>query len=208
MSRVSHSTTKCVLPFLTMCLILSHGRDELRFSHFSVQEYLVSERILISTSPSFRIVEPTANELVAKICLVYLLSLCYTTVLERKHVDLFPFSRYSAKYWPRHLHASEPHRRMILESTLARRLFELSPMNTWVRVYDPDNDHRAISNDTDVSAGPTRIFAPPLYYSSLLGFINVTRWLLDGDTNINTRGRHFGKGADVNGQGGFFGNAL
>jgi hypothetical protein len=45
----------------------------LRFAHFSVKEYLVSTRIS-NVSAGFRILDPVAHELVARISLLYLLS--------------------------------------------------------------------------------------------------------------------------------------
>ena len=53
-------------------------------------------------------------------------------------------------------------------------------------MYDPDQPYRSSVVIT---------FPPPLYYSSLLGLADVTEWLLK-------------TGADVNAEGGKYGNAL
>jgi ankyrin repeat protein len=139
---------------------------------------------LTSVSSNFRIVDSIVHVLVTRISLVYLLSLSEITSSRAEALEHFPYSKYSAERWPEHFHASEPERRLLLEGTLARRIFDLPSMTTWLQVNNPD------------LASHNRTFPPPLYYSSLLGFVNVTQWLLD-------------RGADVNAQGGgYYGNAL
>jgi hypothetical protein len=60
----------------------------------------------------------------------------------------------------------------------------------WVRLWDPEKPWR----EPDLQKGLERI-ADPLYYAALLGLREVVKLLLD-------------KGADVNAQGGDYGNAL
>ena len=124
-----------------------------------------------------------AHAFVARISLIYLLSLPETlsSVAEARYQ--YPYSVYSAEYWPRHSHASDPERRLELETTLVRRLFESPSLTTSLRVYNPD-------------PFPNETLAPPLHYSSLLGFVNVTEWLLNKDPDVNAQG------------GGDYGNAL
>ena len=76
----------------------------------------------------------------------------------------------------------------MLEHNLVIKLFD-SPSDTrithWLRVYNPDRPWvTGLSN-----------FGTPLYYSSLLGLANVSELILE-------------RGADVNAQGGHYGNAL
>jgi ankyrin repeat protein len=110
----------------------------------------------------------------------------------------------------------------MLERTLAMRIFDLTSMANWLRVFDPDQPYRE-------SSYPNWTFPPPLYYSSLLGFVYVMEWLLDRGADVNAKGEHYygnalqaasyegqkavvrlllDRGADVNAQGGDYGNSL
>ncbi|KAH6838311.1 vegetative incompatibility protein HET-E-1 [Alternaria alternata] len=61
---------------------------------------------------------------------------------------------------------------------------------TWIRLHDPDRPWEGPNSEKSLDSVPM-----PLYYAALLGFSTVTRLLLD-------------KGAEVNAQGGYYGNAL
>ena len=156
-----------------------------------------------------------AHAFVTRISLIYLLSLPETLLSRAEARDQYPYSVYSAEHWPGHSHASDPERRLELETTLIRRLFVSPSLTTSLRVYNPD-------------PFPDETLAPPLYYSSLLGFVNVTEWLSNTDPDVNAQGGGWGnalqaasfnghepvvrllldRGADVNAQGGGWGKAL
>lgn len=101
-------------------------------------------------------------------------------LVDHKQLDS-GFLNYAARYWPFHLKAIAPDARERLECSLVFRLFK-GEMPNWLSVYNPDGT----SPNT---------FPSPLYYSAPLGLTNVAKLLLD-------------EGADVNAQGGHFGNAL
>jgi hypothetical protein len=209
-------------------------RDELRFAHYSVKEYLVSTRISSGVICSFSISERPAHQLVARISLIYLLFFSKPknpAQLERMLKE-FTFLEYAARHWHRHFHsASDVEETQIPEQYLAIKLFDptTSCLLNSHRVYDPDPPYRESSHRNWT-------FPPPLYYSSLLGFVNVTEWLLDWGADVNAQGGYYGNalqaasvrgheavvrllldrgvdvntqgGYDVNAQGGFYGNAL
>jgi hypothetical protein len=66
------------------CLITHEFDDEVRLAHYSVKEYLVSERIQQSTAREFYISKAAADILVAKTALVYLLDTTYEGVPRAK----------------------------------------------------------------------------------------------------------------------------
>ena len=70
------------------------------------------------------------------------------------------------------------------------QLFQGEPFQNWIRLYDPDFRWRG----TDIKRNITSI-ASPLYYASREGLFEPVSLLLE-------------KGADVNTQGGHYGNAL
>jgi hypothetical protein len=195
----------------------------MRFAHYSVKEYLVSERISNVVS-SFRIVDSAAHELFARISLVYLLSFDGSTATKAENLEALPLLRYAAQFWPTHLHASTDKGVQMVEFTLARRIFERQYMANWLGIYNPD-DNMGGYPFSQFLVPP--VFGPPLYYSSLLGLTNVTEWLCQtGD--VNAQGGNYGNAlqaacrgghkdvvqlllendADVNAQGGHYGNAL
>lgn len=57
------------------CLITLTSRNEVRLAHYSVKEYLVSERIHRGPATAFQISEIGFGVLARKICLVYLLDI-------------------------------------------------------------------------------------------------------------------------------------
>lgn len=66
------------------CLITLTSKEEVRLAHYSVNEYLVSERIQRSLTASFQIFEIGFGVLATKICLVYLLDITYDGVCSAK----------------------------------------------------------------------------------------------------------------------------
>lgn len=59
------------------CLVTLTENTNVILAHYSVKEYLVSERIRLGPATSFQISDVSANVLAAKICLVYLLDITY-----------------------------------------------------------------------------------------------------------------------------------
>jgi hypothetical protein len=69
--------------------------EELRLAHFSVKEYLVSDRV--RTGPTSRYsIGKCADEYIAQTCLTYLLYFRGPTLLTSTSIDEFPLARYAA----------------------------------------------------------------------------------------------------------------
>jgi hypothetical protein len=159
---------------------------ELRLAHFSVKEYLISDRIApsFSSSPADRV----ARASIAKLCLAYLLDLDHGLPPDELRAR-FKFSQYCARYWTIHAKAAdgvdEGLQTKILEFLNERERAYL----TCYDLYDPDlswlDSDRRVATDRP----------PPLYYASLMGLSKSVGALLD-------------RGADVNAQGGWYDNAL
>ncbi|KAJ5273735.1 Pfs NACHT and ankyrin domain protein [Penicillium angulare] len=116
-----------------------------------------------------------------KTCLTYL------TEISGSHEEIqqdFPMARYAAESWTGHAalaQASED----IVQVTI-RFLEEEATFQRWARLYQADRSW-------DVDPGPPR--GSRLYYACFLGLVAPARVLIS-------------KGADVNAQGGIYGNAL
>ena len=167
-----------------------NNRFIVRLAHFSVKEYLISERILQGKAKCYSLREADANILIYNECLAYLLEFDSLDFLTSQFLTEFPLAQYAARYWTQHAQVAE--RNSSFEPLLGIKLFLTtgSGLLNWIRLYDPDipwmnSKLRKISND----------ICPPLYYASQAGLHKSVQLLLE-------------KGADVNAQGGLYGKAL
>ncbi|KAJ6101889.1 NACHT nucleoside triphosphatase [Penicillium sp. IBT 16267x] len=203
-----------------------------RIVHFSVQEYLQSDRILQQNSRLFALRSARANTEIAQICLVYLLEpTLFEGLLNETKLTKFPFAHFAAMYWFHHYENSDEGRSKIEQLVL--RLFKdkSKPFATWIRLHDMDNP-RKIHVEYD---RPIASMACPLYYAALLGLkyplgdiLAIDNGDADASDAVNAQGGRLGyalqaasygglaevvqmlldRGADINAQSGEYGNAL
>ena len=84
-----------------VAVVNDSGQKIVQFSHFSVREYLTSDRIAISEHVSrFHVLPRLAHALVARACLAVLLQLDDRIV--RDEIQNFPLALYAAQYWVDH----------------------------------------------------------------------------------------------------------
>ncbi|GAP83716.1 putative ankyrin repeat protein [Rosellinia necatrix] len=135
------------------------GRATVRIAHFSVQEYLESERILLDKEISrFHIRERDGHTHMASICLTLLLEPQLARLDDLRAIkNMHPLVGYAAQRWDMHLA-----RGTVSDRVEARvlRLFqdEKGAFDTWLRVFDPDS-----------LASEFNIRGDPVYYAALLG---------------------------------------
>ncbi|KAF8521042.1 hypothetical protein JB92DRAFT_2677432, partial [Gautieria morchelliformis] len=153
---------------------------ELTLAHFSVREYLVSESLRTHRKLSFYHCDTKlANTFIAKTCLTYLLQFNQHSI-SRDIRMLHPLCSYAAKYWIRHTQPDND------DDPTLRRLItdhlqpESTVYSTWLELCYP---HWYLRNRALI------------YYMSEAGLTIVSRELLEN-------------GADINAQGGEYGNAL
>ena len=148
------------------------GRKMVQFSHFSVKEYLTSDRVAnLEHVSRFHIHPKPAHTHLAKACLSVLLHLDYSvTDAELRN---FPLARYAAEHWVEHAQFEDV-------SSYIRDgmdiLFEKDRphFSTWVWLYDIDCDGDSHVGDTR----PEELDRLPLYYAALCGFRGVVGRLL------------------------------
>ena len=162
-------------------------KKAVQFSHFSVREYLTSDRIVNSAPVShFHILPRPAHTLLARACLSVLLQLDHAA--DQTNIQSFPLARYAAKHWVDHAQFED------ISSDIRDgmdRLFERDKPHfaAWVRVYDVDGYDAWNSEDEDGNDGkfdikditptyPKRPHAVPLYYATLCGFRDLAERLL------------------------------
>ena len=194
-----------------------------RLAHFSVKEYLVSDRIQHGTAPHYRIREIESHGVLAEDCLAYLLQFDEPGSLTDETLELSPLAGYAAKFWPHHAKLAE--KASTKSTTLLSTELLMSDREgflSWIRICNPDRNYRKnLRRRLDD-------LAPPLYYASLAGLFESVRMLIEWGMDVNVKGGVDGNalqaaclqghidvvgllldnGANVNAQGGFYGNAL
>ena len=201
------------------------GSQELMLAHFSVKEYLISDRLKNASICRYHITSSSANLSIAKTCLTYLLHFESPTILTPDFSQEFPFIRYAAEFWPWHY--------CFIPNTADREVVDFLGCNlvksenscfiNWLRIFNPDDilGRSVLNLDTNS-------IASPLYYMSLLKVNGVLKILLNQGADVNAKGGSYvnalsaasyegheavvrlllEKGANINAQGGFYGNAL
>ncbi|CUS13991.1 unnamed protein product, partial [Tuber aestivum] len=195
----------------------------LRLAHFSVKEYLISERAAQGPGAYCHISEDKANFLMGHACLSRILWHNAPATVQEGKVEETSFLYHSSRYWFRYIGSIEDTAPTQL-SNAALKVLELG--KGWLDVYDPDCPYR----DPLVLPG-SRVYPPALYYSSLLNLVTTCKLLVsrtEDAVNVNAQGGEYGNalqaaairgnesvarvllehGAEVNAQGGACGNAL
>jgi ankyrin repeat protein len=173
---------------------------KVRIAHFSVQEYLESDRIRQAKAASFALSRTAAHIEIAQICCAYLLEPELSEgVLSMTKLIEFPFAEFAARFWDHHYqNATDKGPRL---KALILRIFKehRESFYTWVEIYDVDKSLYEQRSGLSASIKP----GWPVYYASLLGL----DWVVD--ELIVIKGDDGGGNADlVNAKGGQYGNAL
>ena len=176
----------------SLVAIVDRGRHRIvQFSHYSVKEYLTSERLATAEDclSYYHIPPEPAHTTIAQACLCVLLQL--DDKADRNTICRFPLALYAAQYWVDHAKFENvsAHIQKVME-----RLFDPSKQHfsAWVWLHDIDR-HWVEPMSTIY---PTRPEAVPLYYASLCGFHGLVEHLIaanssDVNNNVNSRGgRH------------------
>jgi ankyrin repeat protein len=135
-----------------------------QFSHFSVKEFLLSDRLSTSTNDisQYHIVPEDANTLIARACLGVLLR----DPSDEGTAAITPLVRYAAKHWVAHSKVKNVASRIRygMES-----LFDPDRpyFSAWVKLHNVDGHRRRWRGDLRHKAQPGAV---PLYHAAVLGF--------------------------------------
>jgi hypothetical protein len=203
------------------------ANEQVRLAHFSVKEYLMSERIQAGSASRYSLREIHANVSIAETCLAYLLQFDHPNSLNLQTFEEFPLATYAAKYWTQHAQYAGADMNAIHLLSMELFLQKKDAYLNWIRLFDPDRPWRepdiSISVENNWESVPS-----PLYYASFTGLVESARVLLKYGADVNAQGGYFGSalqaasagghdrvvqrllenGADVNAEGGCFGSAL
>lgn len=164
----------------------THGTQELRLAHFSVKEYLTSDRLKKNSMHQYHVTPLSANVSITKTCLTYLLHFESPTILSAEFDHVFPLIRYAAKFWTWHYSYITDNANREAVDFLGYKLVESksSCFINWLRIYNPDRSWR----ESDLNL-ETRRISSPLYYMSNLGVSGVVQLLLNKEANVIAEGR-------------------
>jgi hypothetical protein len=166
----------------SLIAVVETGRYRVvQFSHFSVKEFLISDRLATSSISHFHIPIEPAHTVIVKACLGILLQLD-SEVGDAKAKGSSPLANYAAQYWVDHAQFEKVSRSV--EDGM-QRLFDpaRSHFSAWLKLYDHDTRWYSFVGYHD-----NTIRGSPLYYASLCGFRDLAAYLIDGRSkHVNAR---------------------
>ena len=162
-------------------------RRTVQFSHFSVKEYLTSDRIANSArGAQFQVLPKPAHTLLARACLGLLLQLDGS--IDKTKIDNLPLALYAAEHWVGHARFEDVSSDIRDEMDC---LFDKDKphFGAWLWVYNIETG-MTMNWDTDNPEEPTAV---PLYYAAYCGFHGLVEHLLDvHPQDLNAEGGTYG----------------
>lgn len=148
---------------------------EIQLAHFSVQEYLMSDRLQGDMARDFD--RLSANTALTTVCLSYLFSLCHSCQPKEAREN-YPLVQYSAQYWPAYAAVAEQLAKSMLP--IVRQAFaSMSAISFCTQICGPSMPWTAEEYYYEESPGAA------LYYASLLGLRYSTQTLIDAGADVN-----------------------
>ena len=174
-----------------IAIIESDGSRIVQFSHFSVKEFLTSDRLAASSGAisRYHIVLEPAHTILAQACLSVLIR-SDDRLEESSITNSSPLARYAAEHWVAHARGGK------VSSCLRRAmgcLFDVDKPHfvAWLHLHDID--------PTTVDGSTFHMFTPlsksgatPLYYAALCGFQDLVEHLTFNDPKqVNAQGGYY-----------------
>jgi len=168
---------------------------QLMLAHYSVKEYLTSNRVQKEMKSPYWLNAQMATPLIAEVCLTYLAfddlynSESHSRMTWETKMQLmedYPFLDYAAFYWGHHvLLITDDEERKRFETIAADLLWdEGSIFRMWVSIFDPSrNPSRRGANYKRAGSA--------LYYFSLLGLNTAVELSISRGADVNTQGGEY-----------------
>src|SRR5580658_537878 len=169
----------------SLVAIVDRGDHQVvQFSHFSVKEYLTSERLTTAEErlSYYHILPEPAHTSLAHISLSILLDL--DDKIDRETIAHSPLAPYAARHWVDHAQFRDVSSHI---AEVMRRFFDRGQPHfaAWVWLYDID----CYWTERMPTMHPTKPEAVPLYYASLCGFVGLTEHLIASHSpDVNSKG--------------------
>ncbi|OBT58918.1 hypothetical protein VE04_00567, partial [Pseudogymnoascus sp. 24MN13] len=192
-------------------------------AHYSVKEYLISNRSRPPRAEKYRIQDVSCNEFLAISCLGYLFQFDECDLFSCKDIEGSKLAQYASELWIKHAQAAGERRGDLNHHIMSFFLKKNGAYLNWAKMSDSDRHRTKPLFTVMLEDVPT-----PLYVASLFGWTDIIEQLLSAGANINAQGGKYGNalqaasatghkkivellltaGANINAQGGRYCNAL
>jgi Ankyrin repeats (3 copies) len=161
-----------------IAIVNDQGSKIVQFSHFSVKEYLTSDRLQTSdighVCDYYIPLEP-AHTLLARACIAVLLQL--DEKVDRERVATFPLAEYASEHWLDH--AKFENVQSQIQDALKYLFDPKRPhLRACIWVYDVESNYSSYQEDDSLRKQPPLLRATPLYYAVFCGFSELAKWLI------------------------------
>ncbi|KAH7359929.1 hypothetical protein BKA66DRAFT_562105 [Pyrenochaeta sp. MPI-SDFR-AT-0127] len=202
---------------------LKPARQVVVLAHYSIKEYLVSDRIQKGHAARYSMQAAVCHSLIARACLDYLGQFQMTEPMPVGTLRKSKLAQYSADFWMSHAQRAGDRVTETSRAVLHLMSRDNAAYLNWIRIHDPDVTYFEQDFQRKLESTPT-----PLYYAALFGLEEAVKLLLEYGADVNAQGGRYSsalqaasangyeavvellleKGADINAQGKFFSNAL
>jgi ankyrin repeat protein len=154
-----------------------------RFAHYSVKEYIISERNRQTALNGFYFDEVSSHQHITQALLLYILTIASSEEEARRppyDSKNTPLRFYASRYWPQHCRQVPPEKRSLQLLEHIYTLFNTEdpgPYIFWLNSYNQDYDPK--SHAFHRFERSLAQFAPPIYFASLLGELSTCEWLIE-----------------------------
>ena len=156
------------------------ARRVVALAHYSVQEYLVSERIRQGPAKQYSMKETECHKAMTIGCLGYLNRFQQPLTEELYYASAL--ADYSARFWSNHLRKTRDGEEEMSRLAMSLLFTNDPAFANSIRIYDPDTDVRYEHRTGEEKIGT------PLYFASWLGLKTVTKLLVDQNVDVNAKG--------------------
>ena len=163
---------------------------QVRLAHFSVKEYLLSERIHGGPASKFGATDIFANHFIGESCLLYILHYDESDSKAASPKDLvcFPLLQYACQFWYVHIRSIPTGSQEKINPVIFKLFLSDTALLSWLRVYRPDRPRgKPFQMPNDIG--------PSLYYASDIGLEGMVRLLLDAKVDVDARNSKYGETA-------------
>ena len=173
-------------------VVEDNGSKCFQFSHFSVKEFLISDRLRTSDVGNIRqyhISLDTAHIVLAQACLAVLLQL--DEKMDKKRLATFPLAFYAAQNWVHHAKLDSVTTQI---QNAMERLFDStkSYLSSWAWIYGVNRSWVRLPIES-LPEHPPKLGASALYYAVLCGFGQLAKHLIVAhEEDVNVKCGYYG----------------
>jgi Ankyrin repeats (3 copies)/Ankyrin repeats (many copies) len=176
-----------------IAVIDDEGQKIVQFSHFSVKEFLTSDRLRTSDVVNIRhyyIPLDSSHFILARACITVLLQLDEKT--DKKCLATFPLALYAAQHW--FLHAGHQDVAPRVQDAMEQLFNPIKPyFASWVWIHNVDGLGRLRESIDELADHPSRPDATALYYAVSCGLCGPAKYLISmHGEDVKAKCGHYG----------------